>query len=95
MSCKKECTCGNAGHLAQDVLEFISIATNLGWTDEHSNLLIEFENENDEWEDASYFSKERHCAHLRGYLHASEQTEMQINEWKARLEGWAHCNKGR
>jgi len=89
MTCEKKCDCGNEGHEQQDIAEFTMIAANLGWTAEHSNLLIEFEKENDEVDGTHYFAKEMHCAHLRGYLHASEQTESKILEWKNRLEGWS------
>jgi hypothetical protein len=91
MSCneKCQCDCGNCCCVEQDVLEFTLIAANMGWNEEHSNLLIEFEKENTKWEDSTCFSKERHNARLLGYLHASEQTESRISEWMGRLEGWS------
>ena len=89
MSCDNQCGCSNKGHFEQDILEFVMIATHLGWTDEHSHLLGEFEKDQIDWDGGGHLVKEKHCARLRGYLHAAEQTEMQIKQWIRRLEGWA------
>ena len=83
--CQGETECCGDDKYNQDVVEFISIASHLGWTEEHSLGLIQLEEKNDAWDDGHHFAKEKHCAHLKGYLHACEQTEKQITEWMEKL----------
>ena len=85
--CQSGCceSCDNCQDISQDKAEFMFIAENWGWDETHSQKLSEYV-QNNEITYVGHFAKEQENAHKNGYLHASEQTKENIQEWLKRIE---------
>ena len=70
-------------HVAQDRLEFLEVAEPLGWTQLHTDKLIQCAKNKSDTTDV----EQKRLCHLAGFLHPYEQTNRSIEGWMEALNG--------